>query len=170
MKILLEINDADLGIGNLPVLGQKYELRKSARAILLNDEGLMAGQLISKHNFHKLPGGGLDNGETIEDGLKREVREEVGCECEIIKSLGMAIEFREKYELIQISYGFVARVVGEIKEPTLEQAEIDEGLTHIWIKPEEMMAYLNSDTTENYSGQFILPRERAFMEEFLRLG
>jgi len=39
MKLLKEISDETLGLGKSEQTGEKYELRKSARAILLNDKG-----------------------------------------------------------------------------------------------------------------------------------
>ena len=42
MKLLAEISEATLGLGEVEQLGVRYELRKAARAILLNKEGQMA--------------------------------------------------------------------------------------------------------------------------------
>jgi len=167
MKILNEISEKTLGLGEAEKLGSDYTLRKSARAILLNDEGNMATQYLSTYTYHKLPGGGIDPGETAEEALKREVLEEVGCDCEIIKPIGVTIEYRNKYNMIHISYAFVAKVIGEIGQPALEEGEIEEGQSTLWLPPSEVMAKMETDIPGKFEGHFILEREKSFLKEYL---
>jgi len=168
MKLLKEISEGSLGLTDqFEQLGDKYELRKSARAIVLNREGKMATQYLRTYTFHKLPGGGVDPGETIKEALKREVLEEVGCTCEIIDEVGTVIEYRNKYKLLHISYCFVAKVVGDIGESRLEEAEIEEGQETLWLPPEEVLEKMKADVPEKFQGNFILEREKTFLEAFL---
>ncbi len=169
MKILAEISEASLGKGEPEILGNNYELRKSARAILRDKNGNINLQHIKRDSFHKLPGGGLETGESIEEALRREIVEEAGCDCTISELIGVVIEYRNKYNLIQISYAYIADVVGEIGEPQFEQAEIDEQLTNYWVSPEEALAKMRSDAPEKYEGHFILKREISFLEEYLKM-
>ena len=37
--------------------------------------------------YYTFPGGGLEEGETLEEGLKREIKEEFGIEIEVVKKL-----------------------------------------------------------------------------------
>lgn len=46
-----------------------------------------------------LPGGGLEHGETVEEGLAREVREEVGMEVQIVRLVGVYSKPR-KHEVV----------------------------------------------------------------------
>ncbi len=53
--------------------------RVSVKALILDDQGRF---LLVKDiaGLWELPGGGLDHGESVEQGLKREIREEMGLE------------------------------------------------------------------------------------------
>jgi len=169
MKTLAEITEALVGAGDCggELFGGQYELRKSARAILLNEKGEMATQYVANYNFHKLPGGGVDAGESVEEALLREVKEEVGCDCKIERPIGMIIEYRNKYQLLHISYCFVAKVLGDVFTPALEASEIEEGQETRWLLPAEVLERMKHDVPQKYEGYFILARERAFIEEFL---
>lgn len=170
MKLLKEITDKSVGQSDhAELLGSDYTVRKSARGIVLNEAGEMATQYLKTYTYHKLPGGGVDPGESIEEALRREVLEEVGCDCEIMRELGMTIEYRNEQTLLHISYGFVAKVVGEVGEPKLEEGEIEEGQETLWLPPSEVLEKMKNDTPGKYEGHFILEREKAFLEEFLKI-
>ena len=168
MILLKELSDATVGIGASEKLGENYQLRKSARVILENDAGAIALQYLQNYGFYKLPGGGVDAGETIEQALVREVQEEVGCDCTITSPVGIVIEYRDKYKMMQINYCYVAKVVGEIGEAQFEEAEIEAGQINVWVKPEEARELLKNSSKEKYESHFNIPREIAFLEEYLK--
>lgn len=78
MKILLTLNDKP----DTP-LDEAWKKREAARAVLLDDDGHIPLLYVSNLNYHKLPGGGIDEGEDKMQGLARECLEEVGSEVEI---------------------------------------------------------------------------------------
>ena len=170
MKILAEISDKTVGLGLKEVLGTQYELRKSARVILLNEAGEIAVQHLQNYNFYKLPGGGVDAVETVEEAAKREVQEEVGCDCEIIRPIGIVIEYREKYKLLHINYCFEAKVIGQITAPTFEEDEIKAGQANIWVAPYSVLALIKNGERTNYESHFNIAREVAFLEEYFKVG
>lgn len=168
MKLLTEISEKTLGLEDQEILGKKYELRKSARGIIFNSEGKMALQHLTNHNYHKLPGGGVDPGETTEAALVREIIEEVGFSVETPKVLGITIEYRGFENLLHISYGYTAQTIEKISEPTLEPGEIEEGQITKWVTPEEALLLMQNDTPNETQGHFILAREISFLEEYLK--
>jgi len=57
--------------------------RVSVKALVLDDQGNF--MLCKDHSGKwELPGGGLDHGESFEQGLKREIKEEMGLQTEFI--------------------------------------------------------------------------------------
>jgi len=171
MKFLDEITEESLDIRPAEeILGRSFTLRKSARSVVLNEKGEFSIQFVGKKNYYKLPGGGVEVDETIEGALRREIQEEVGCAIAIEKELGITIEYRTRHNLLHISYGFLARVQGEIGESAYERGEVDEGLTSLWFPPEKAVALINpSQPVDDYQGKFIVRREYAFLTEAIRM-
>jgi 8-oxo-dGTP diphosphatase len=167
MKLLAEITEDGVSQEDFDRHFGTYRVRKSARAILLNNAGEMAVQHLVNDNYHKLPGGGIESVETVEEALRREVQEEVGCDCEVQDEIGVVIEYRTSQSLLHISYCFLARVVGVVGEPALESEEVMEGQVTIWLKPEQALDLMKSDVPVPGSGEMILKREITFLEEYL---
>lgn len=167
MKLLAEISDGSLNIGFKEQVDRTYKLRKGARAVLVREDGMIALQYLENHFFHKLPGGGMKNDESLEQALHREICEEVGCEVRIIKPLGVVIEYRDAHDLLQISYGFIAEVNGPCGETALEQSEVDQGMVTSWVSPTEAIKLLENNRPNMYQGHFIIERELAFLNAYL---
>jgi hypothetical protein len=62
----------------------------------------------------------------------------------------------------------VSEVVGPIGQPKLEDGEIEEGQTTLWLPPEEVLGKMKVDVPGKYEGYFILQREITFLEEYLK--
>jgi len=153
----------------------KYHVKRSARAILLDAQGRVCVQNLRKEGFHMLPGGGIDPGESIYDALKREVREEVGCDCEIIGELGMVLGSENaecEEQIFLVDYCFVARVVGEIGSPRLEADEAHSDTVSQWHDAEVVLAVIAGGRPNGYyvpmlRGQRTVERELVFLREFI---
>jgi 8-oxo-dGTP diphosphatase len=166
MKILLEISDKEINNGLSERFDKPYLLRKAARAVVFNERNEIAFQSVSKHNYYKLPGGGVERGETILEALKREIREEAGCEdIKVIDEIGIIIEYRNKFDILQVSYCYLAETIGKIDSPEYDKAEIEEGLESLWVPMEKAMTLLRNSKPDDYDGKFIVKRDLFFLEE-----
>ncbi|MBI3887985.1 NUDIX domain-containing protein [Candidatus Microgenomates bacterium] len=156
-QIIFEFDDTD---GNY----QGYFVRKAARGILLKD-GLLGIIYMANIDCHKFPGGGMQPNETPEETFKREVKEETGCNCELLLDNGdITLEFRSEHKLAQISYIFIAKAVGEASLPSPEKDEREEGLTLKWVTPLNAEGLISNSNPTNYDGLVMKARDQKIFE------
>src|SRR3989338_924942 len=165
MKILKTIRDKDLGLPFEDQAIYKQE-RKAARAIVFDKDNNVALLHATNKSYHKLPGGGVEKGEDIIEALKREAMEEIGCEDDNIKELGIVEEYRNKFSLHQFSYCFIANLKGEKGTPHLEADEIEDGFETVWLSIDDAIKTIeNEKDLEHYEGRFITMRDLILLNE-----
>ena len=164
MELIKEISDRDIGYNNENI-DNTYKIRKASRAIVVNNSGQIPLLYVSKHNYHKLPGGGIEAGEDINIALNREMMEEVGVNINVLGEVGTIIEYRDKYTQLQISYCFHGVVKGDIKETSFTDEEINNGFQLKWIALEEAVSILENDIPDDYVGKFIQSRDLLFLKK-----
>jgi len=75
----------------VPVAGVTYEQRRAAYAVIRNSVGAVAAVHVPAGYW--LPGGGMLPGETPEETVVREVREELGCPLHLVCKIGEAVQY-----------------------------------------------------------------------------
>lgn len=164
MKLIKEIQEQDVNSDAPTVDDRSFRTREAARAIVFDADGKVALLYVGKHNYHKLPGGGIDSGEDIHTALARELMEEIGCSASVTGEVGEIIEHRNQFELIQKSYCFTATVSSKNGQPDFTEKEIDEGFSIVWADNlVSAIELLENDTPKNYEGEFIRIRDLAFL-------
>lgn len=164
MKLLKHIEDAPLN------KDKEIKKRFAVRAVLLDENGLTPIVFASKMNYHKIPGGGIEKGESKIDALVREIYEESGCVAKIEKELGRITEYRSKFEWFQFqtSYCFFGKVI-EKGKPNFDDGEVKEGFELSWFTLVEAIEVLRNDKPRDYEGWFIQQRDLVFLEEAKKL-
>lgn len=119
--------------------------RFGVRAIIKKN-GLLAMQQSSIGEY-KIPGGGIDPGETIEQALIREVQEETGLVVipESIQELGEILEkrrdiFDEGVKYIAHSLHYSCEVTDELVETAMTESEKQKGFHLAWADIDTIIA------------------------------
>ena len=164
MNILKIIRDTDFGL-DYPA-PKIYKERQASRAIVFDENKYIALLYVTKKHYHKLPGGGIEKGEKISAALKRELLEEIGCSVKDVRELGAIEEYRNKLEFHQISYCFLANLVGDKGVPHFEEDEITDGFQVVWMDMRDAIKTLESEiNVKDYREQFIRLRDFIFLKE-----
>ena len=138
-------------------------VRHAVRSVILR--GRMVAMVKSEtKGFYQFPGGGIDAGESHEQALIRETREETGLSIMpgTSRPLGIVREVRASQfapETIfdQTSYYYFADVEEEMGEQVLEDYEQEQGYTLEWVDMETARAVnLELCRTHSYKSKFVL--------------
>lgn len=145
---------------------KNYQVREAGRAVVLDNESMVALLHVTKENYYKLPGGGLEDEEDKIIALKRECIEEIGCDIEVTNEIGTIVEYRKIFSLKQISYCYLAKIKGEKGIPDFTEKEKEGGFEVVWVGFDEAMKLVSSSKAENLEGSlYIVPRETEILSE-----
>lgn len=115
--------------------------RPSVRGIILRG-GKVAMMHSLKYGYYKLPGGGIEKGESLTDTLIREVAEESGLQVipESIREFGYVERIEKGWEeniFIQENYYFFCDAKDALLPQQLDDYEADERFTLAFVSPGE---------------------------------
>ena len=160
MKQLVLINPENVSENEVAT----YPVREAARAIVFDENNLIALLHVSKEKYYKLPGGGIEQSEDKKIALERECLEEIGSHVEIIDGIGIIVEYRKIFHLKQISYCYLARVKGEKGKPNFTEEELENGFEQVWLPYDKALELLSNNIATNVEGRdYIVPRDIIFL-------
>ena len=129
----------------------------SVAALVTNDEGRI---LLVKSPWRgwEYPGGLIEPGETFQEALHREIREEAGVEVEITGFVGIC----KNVERNIVNIDFTCRYVSGDLTPSEESTEV------IWATPEQAMELITFPLTQKRLANMLQDREEAVLFCFKR--
>lgn len=122
--------------------GNPVSERTATRGIIRRGEDCL--MIFSKYGDYKFPGGGMENGESLEETLIREVKEETGYQVikESIRKYGQVLERRkgEGSSILEMdSYYYVCDIREEAGERNLDEYEKEYDYQIVWIPLKEAL-------------------------------
>ena len=163
----LEIREGDLVLSDIGFDTHGSTLdrrnRRAVRSVVLDNSNQVALLYVQKHNYHKLPGGGIEDGEDEKKALTRDIREEVGTEVSIGNKIGKVIEYRDQYGQIQTSTAYVSHIHGDKTTQQFTELEQLQGFSLDWVPLDRALQIIQGETPTNYEGRFIQRRDSAIL-------
>ena len=163
METIRTLTDKDIGEKSAHV--DKFSLRRAARAIVINENNEIAVMYVEKFKNHKLPGGGIEDGEDFNKALIREIKEETGAEIKVVGEIGIILEERSRYKLAQESICVIAKAVSHSAQ-NFTKTEIEQGFSLSWVPLNEAITLFEKDKPSDYTARFILERDLTFLKAY----
>lgn len=142
--------------------------RTAVRAIIIEEEKIL--MVRSRLGYYKLPGGGVEEGESLTEALVREVAEETGyINCGIKEELGIVSEHRPDHKSHEshfhmVSHHFLCELDNkDMADQSLIGYELEEGYEPVWVPVQEVLNANNLVYKKDPSRVFIL-RENFVLE------
>lgn len=120
--------------------------RPATRAIITSQSRILL-LYTQRYDDYSLPGGGVDEGESLIDALVREVKEETGARTVTnVIPFGVYEEYQRwhkpDYDTVHIvSHCYVCDICGEFDEPEMEHYEVSNGMQPQWIEISQAIAH-----------------------------
>lgn len=149
---LLTLSDKDIFPNASDTTSIVWKDRPTGKVVLLNDKNEVVLVSNKVTNLFLLPGGGIEEGEDIVEGAKRECREETGYEIEIVRELGVTEDYRARDARHCISYGFIAKAFSQ-GPILLAESEAGIGFFMQWVPLAEAIKIFSSQEEKVRRGE-----------------
>lgn len=163
MRLLFEIDTKDYDPEGVAFV------RHSARCIHIKG-GLVAMVHSHKFDYYKFPGGGIEKGESKEQAMIRETREEAGLSVipESVKAYGYVHRVQKSTypdadHFVQDNYYYLCDVEETVRSQKLDDYEAEEHFTLEYVQPDRAI-FVNRNVPHGSSDQIMLEREARVLE------
>ena len=167
MRLLFEIDTKDYDPNG------KAFVRPSVRGIIIRD-GKVAMVHSLKYDYYKFPGGGMEDGEGLEEALLREVVEESGLQVILssIREYGLVHRVQKGQKeamFIQDNYYYLCDVEEKVGSQKLDDYEAEERFTLEYVDPTHAIR-INREVDHGPKDQIMLEREARVFEIMIQEG
>jgi 8-oxo-dGTP diphosphatase len=163
MNLLREIRDSDVFPDTHDQDPTNFTEKQTARMVLLDSMGRVALVHVGRYNQHKLPGGGIEPGESPEKAVERELLEEMGRKATLLAEIGTVVEYTNEKARKLTSYGYLGQQIGDVAAPTFTDSESANRYTEVWAPDIDAAIVLVESDQVHGSRKFIQARELAFL-------
>jgi 8-oxo-dGTP pyrophosphatase MutT (NUDIX family) len=161
----------NIGEANIPI-NMPIKVRLGVRGVVVNDDKFL--MLTGNNGYYSFAGGGIEQGETIEQAIIREMREETGYSVTgVSRLLGIENNYRVSRVLDKAFYHMIYYVCLceiDLSVPPIQQLEAHEetvGLRAAWITPQDAINQNCLVGVEAYNrGIEIIQQELLYEENF----
>ena len=150
--VLLTLYDKDIFPNAPDTTGVAWKDRPTGKVVLFNEKKEIALVSNKVTNLFLLPGGGIEEGEDVVEGTKRECREETGYEIEVTHELGVTEDYRARDSRHCISHCFAANVQSQ-GPIALTKGESDIGFFMQWFSLDDAVKLLASQEEKVRRGE-----------------
>ena len=167
MRLLFEIDTKDYDPNG------KAFVRPSVRGIIIRD-GKVAMVHSLKYDYYKFPGGGMEDGEGVEEALLREVVEESGLQVILssIREYGLVHRVQKGQKaamFIRDNYYYLCDVEEKVGSQKLDDYEAEERFTLEYVDPTHAIR-INREVDHGPKDQIMLEREARVLEIMIQEG
>ena len=126
--------------------------------------------LLSNGEHGLFPGGGVEVGESYEQAFIRESKEEIGCDVEILSTIGKALQVRAKNQKKYEVMFFVGKVIGEKGKPTTREGG-ELACTLHWLNEggvlQTLQEQIKTIRKDDYTAHFNCPTHLTVFKKYL---
>jgi 8-oxo-dGTP diphosphatase len=145
MKLLKVLNDENITQEEI----QNFKHRRAVRVIVFDKENNIVIIHAEVNDYYELPGGGVEEYETLVEGAIREAKEETGADIKIKNEVGIVKEYLKEKNLVNETFCYKAEVIKEKEGLNLMQDEIERGMKVLWVSVDEAIRLINTNKSES---------------------
>lgn len=139
------------------------DIKPAARTVIIDDHNLIALISVRNDEYFKIPGGGIETGETPLQAATREALEESGCEIKIIQKIGENKIIDEPKNITYHSICYLAKKNKTIGFPSFDDWEKFNQMRIIWVDINQAIKLFRSATPKDFISSQINQRDLNFV-------
>ncbi|MBQ2974746.1 MAG: NUDIX domain-containing protein [Clostridia bacterium] len=139
--------------------------RISSRGIIVENGKILLSHEVNT-GVYMSPGGGLEDGETLEECCIRELKEETGFDVKPTKHFVIINEYC--FETLYISNYFLCEITGKSKQ-SLTDIEVEHGITPEWVELEKALEIFGDYASKREDVGSLYLREFTVLNKYLKM-